>query len=402
MQKPWADIPYEEFKRRREKAKELMESHGIDALLLFSQDNLPYYTGYRPTWHMTFYRGVVYPREGEPVWIAPGEQKGAITNLGWVENVISMPEPPTPEQDPMKETIKQIKELGLINKVIGLELGIGMTIETCSFSQLETIKKGLPNVKFVDATDMIWEQRMIKTPWEIETMRHICKVAVKGYTAGLEALREGMSELEFQRICWETWIREEPQILASPIEGGILMRAGPERYDISNSRAVNHKMKRGDVLFFDGGPGYKGYMIDFQRTAVIGAPWDKLKYWHKTAIVGYNAAREIIEPGTKISDLFHKPVKAMKEFNPEWREVIAFTGHSIGLNIHEKPWLHAKAKEVLTPGMVFNVETPGYWYVGPPWRLKLLAAMPEDTFLVTEDGYECFTDDLSRELWVAK
>lgn len=134
-----------------------------------------------------------------------------------------------------------------------------------------------------------------------------------------------------------------------------------------------------------------------------------MKYWHKTAMIGYNTARELIGPGTKIPDLFEKPVEAMKKFNPEWREVIAFTGHGIGLNIHERPWLSSgkgtpDEKLKLEPGIVFNIELPGYWYTGPPGHLvlKLLAAMPEDTFVVTKDGYECFTDELSRELFVAK
>ena len=84
------------------------------------------------------------------------------------------------EQDPIKLIVKTLKDMGLAEKTIGVELGSPNTYMLLSISDFEAIKGALPRAKFQDAVPRIWRQRMIKTPWEQETMRKLADISVKG------------------------------------------------------------------------------------------------------------------------------------------------------------------------------------------------------------------------------
>lgn len=395
-----ADYPIEEYKRRNERAKELMEKHGIDALLLFSGKNNYYYGSFRITGALNFMRAVIVPRDGEAVVFVPGEYYRCALLSSWVpeENVIKWEEHPLHKLEaPVDKLANAVKDMGLSNKVIGLELGLGMYLDSVTVSEYEGVKKKLPNAKFVDATDMIWEQRKIKTPWEQDVMRKLGEIAALSFKAGLEFVREGATERDLLKVINKTAV--ELGAHDCPMEGGIPTRTHPRGVYTPAfiGRAGEHVYKEGDMIMLDGGPCYKGYYSDMQRQAVIGKPTELVKKLCKQALIGWEAAHEIVKPGTKISDLFDKPVEAMAKYNPEVKEMPwSFMGHNIGLQTHEPPYLTKDEKSVLEPGMVLTVETPGYDI--PKWRE--MGCYPEDIYLVTEDGCEILTDKCPRELWV--
>jgi len=392
-----AEIPYSEYRLRNDRAKELMKKHGIDALLLFCHQNVNYYTGWRDTWFYSFLRGAVIPREGEPVLIVPGLTYPPASKFTYVEDVVLWEEA-NPGVNSAKVVVEKLNKMGLANKTIGLEMGVGMYMSGATLAEISAIKEGLPKAKFVDAAPMIWEQRRIKTSWEIEIFRKLCKIVIRGYLRGLNLCRAGVTVRDIQTEIWKSFV--EDGLADSPMKGQVIMRhhSRGERTPAGCYRATDHVMKEGDMLMLDGGPALKGYETDVQRQACIGEPTKMVKELHELVRVGFDALEKILRPGIPIKETFLIPVEAMRNHKPGLQFPWKFMGHSVGLQIHEFPWLIAEEETIIQPGMIFSVEIPGYDI--PEWRE--MGSFPEDMYLITEKGFEnlTLTPEFPREIFV--
>jgi len=112
---------------------------------------------------------------------------------------------------------------------------------------METIRQQLPKAKIVDGSPVYWEQRQIKTDYEIEIIRKLCAITVKGIEAGFNQLKEGMTEIEIYTKIWEAWIRGG--LHDCPMAGRLLMRSGKTGISFLNQPPTNRKFLRGDALF---------------------------------------------------------------------------------------------------------------------------------------------------------
>ena len=396
-EKMYAEIPYEEFRLRNNRAKEIMKKHGLDALLLFCSQNVNYFTGWRDTWAYNFLRGAIIPREGELAMVAPGLVYHPIFKFTYVEDVVLWEEA-NPKVNPVKVVIDKLNKMGLANKTIGLELGVGMYMAGATFSEVMAIREGLPKAKLVDASSMIWEQRRIKTPWEIDLYRKLAKIVVRGYLRGLNFCRAGVTVRDIHTEIWKSFL--EDGLADTPMKGQVIMRYHPrgERTPAGCHRATDHVMKEGDMLMLDGGPTLKGYETDVQRQACIGPPSQLVKGLHELVTVGFNALEQILRPGIPIKETFLIPVEAMRKHRPDIQFPWKFMGHSVGLQIHEYPWLTAEEETIIEPGMIFSVEIPGYDI--PEWRE--MGSFPEDIYLITKNGFENLTlsPEFPREIFV--
>ena len=392
-----AEIPYSEYRLRNDRAKELMKKHRIDALLLFCHQNVNYYTGWRDTWFYSFLRGAVIPREGEPVLIVPGLTYPPACKFTYVEDVVLWEEA-NPAVNSIKAVVEKLNKMGLANKTIGLEMGVGMYMSGATLAEISAIKERLPKAKFVDAAPMIWEQRRIKTSWEIEIFRKLCKIVIRGYLRGLNFCRAGVTVRDIQTEIWKSFV--EDGLADSPMKGQVIMRhhSRGERTPAGCYRATDHVMKEGDMLMLDGGPALKGYETDVQRQACIGEPTKMVKELHELVRVGFDALEKILRPGIPIKQTFLIPVEAMRNHKPGLQFPWKFMGHSVGLQIHEFPWLIAEEETIIQPGMIFCVEIPGYDI--PEWRE--MGSFPEDMYLITEKGFEnlTLTPEFPREIFV--
>ena len=396
-EKTYAEIPFSEYRLRIDRAKKLMKKHGLDALLLFCHQNVNYFTGWRDTWFYSFLRGAVIPREGEPAMIAPGLVYHPILQFTYVEDVVLWEEA-NPAINPVKVVIDKLTKMGLGSKTIGLELGVGMYMTGATLAEVTGIREGLPKAKFVDASPMIWEQRRVKTSWEIEIYRKLCKIVMKGYLRGLNFCRAGVTVRDIQTEIWKSFL--EDGLADSPMKGQVIMRyhSRGERTPAGCYRATDHVMKEGDMLMLDGGPALKGYETDVQRQACIGEPTKMVKELHELVRVGFNALEQILRPGIPIKETFLVPAEAMRKHKPRLQFPWKFMGHSVGLQIHEFPWLIGEEETITEPGMIFCVEIPGYDI--PEWRE--MGSFPEDMYLITEEGFENLTvaPEFPREIFI--
>ena len=400
-------IPYEEYNLRINKAKELMGKYDFDALLVLGIDNIRYYTGHVKAsygFSRRWRRGAVIPRKGDPVFVSNNITANNAMMTIWIDDV-------RPwgglrqfgyEKDHETLFVHILKDLGA--KRVGVELGDTMQGEI-SWGEFETIKKGLGKVELVDSSDMIWEQRMIKTAYEQDIIRELHEKFTRALLKAREQLKAGMTELDFHGLIFENSVHEG--IHEDPMAGRMMM-TGPGRYTTYIMGPTETVLKEGDNLWIDGGPRHKGYFMDIQRNMVFGKPTAKMKEHYDVSLIATLACASAVKPGALSSEVWDAGEKALKDIDPKYflkvrSEVM---GHGMGLYTHEPPFFMSKESldrlgeedRELKPGMYVAVEV-GIVDTEPPVA-EIGTMWPEENLLITETGHEVLTRDVPNDLWV--
>jgi len=404
---PFPEIPFEEFDSRKKRAVKLMEEDGLDGLLLFNNQNLTYFLGFRKTWLFQWLHAGIITKEGEAGIVIPQIMHEVARQTTWLENENIKPWGGASHwgypKDSVEALVGLIKKLGLENKRIGVEIGRPAYIYmSVGLSEFEAIKAAFPKAKFINATQTIWKQRMVKTPWEIELLRQLCQITVKGIKTAIESIEEGMSEREVLKIFWETVILEGA--FDTPLAGEMMFRGGAKDYAMSTGRAVEARLTKGRQMFFDGGASLKGYQIDMQRQFSIGDPPPLQKRLVEISEMGERSAEKMLKPGNRVCDVHSAAMSVIGTVPSDLKGEITclyshtFMGHCEGLNIHEPPWISADEKTVIVPGMIFALEIPA---LDIP-KFRVLGGFPEDIYLITMDGHERLTAGIERKEFVVK
>lgn len=404
MTKPqFYNIPEEEYRRRIDKARELLDKYEIDALVLYDPENIRYYAGYNKVgmgverrWRI----GFIIPKDRDPIFIAPYVMEKSAGNQIFTDDIRGWAGPLNLNftQDHEKLCADILSEVNA--KVVGTELGHTMNTYL-SFKEFELIKKHAPNVKFIDAENLIWEQRIIKSKFEQDIIRELHKKLVRALNNSRKVLKEGITEKEYEKAIYYEFVKEG--LLEGLVMSRMLM-SGPKRYDVVIMGATDTKLMKGDTLWIDGGPRYRNYWSDIQRNICIGEPTEKIQRHWDAALSGQMEGLAAVKPGNRASDIWdagQRGVKKIGNFEPPSTRC----GHGMGLNSHEPPILHSAAtlerldeKNIeLQAGMYIAVEVG---VKDPDYEVTLM--WPEDNLFITEDGCEILTEDLPRELWVVE
>lgn len=239
--------------------------------------------------------------------------------------------------------------------------------------------------RIVAGAALLDQIRMVKTAEEIRRLEAAALTIESSYEAAIDAAVEGVSEAElasvFDRNTIERGSRPHFTVLAFG-KRGALPNAVPTSWRL---------LRHGDTIRFDIGCRTELYSSDIARTAVFGAPSDKVVRYYEAILAGEQAMIDAMRPGVTARELFAAAVEATREAGiPHYRR--HHVGHGIGLDTYDPPLLDATTETPLEPGMVFEVETPYY-------ELGFAGLQVEDTVLVTGDGCRLLTHS-SRDLRV--
>jgi Xaa-Pro aminopeptidase len=402
----FAHLPREEYEGRLKKTKELMTKHGIDALVLFSPENLYYYMGFKKenfAMNKGWRRGAIIPRDSDPVMLVNTEAYFNAVASTWVNDIRDWrgKNQSGQPQDFIETFTGIIKEHDLADKTLGMELWEkwpAIEVEL-TWKEFDEIKSCLPDARIIDAGNLIWEQRMVKTPWEIEIIKELATITTKGFITGLEAVAEGVSERDVINAVYDSMI-SHGVLWNQPIMGRIPVR-GPGHYHAGIMGPQDTILKKGDMLMFDGGPIHKGYWSDIQRNVCIGEPPALQRKLYDASLAGLDAALDVIKPGVPVGEIHRAAEAELRRIDPDL-DIIrnVFAGHGLGLHTHEPPYLDPSgphAEIILEEGMYLAVEISAF--DAPEFRV--IGGFPEDDILVTEAGYENLTQGIPRELWIA-
>ena len=368
MTQEYKSFSPEEFRLHNEKLQAEMEKQDIDMLLLSTPENIYYSTGYRSWYTSSLFRPVyvLVPREGDPAIILRILEKTTVQYTSWTSRIYcwgtaSRNLGPLEGEEPVSIIDRIIKEIQPDTRTIGLEAGDGMQY----FWSMELLKKIIdsqPGICFTDGSLAIQRARMVKTPWEIERIRHVCRITEKAILDTGKTIVAG-----------ETTEKDISKGIAMRMaQGGVdkisylTVTSGIDKYCTFNTYATDRVVQKGEYVLVDISGHIDGYASDLTRVFYLGTVPREEREMAETASGCVAAAKEKF--------LLHS------------------SGHCIGLNVVEYPTIHDEAGEKLKPGMVFAVENGVY-----PYDLEkgvesiYLSFRMEDEVLVTENGAEWIT-----------
>ncbi len=358
---------------RWKRTRDAMVSAGIDAILTNVVDNVIYLTGW-PKFRTSVYEGsygtVFLKDKREPVVLcSEGDARGLLKDQ-FYPDIRVMPPTQARWPEPLK---KAIVDYGLEKAKIGLD-------NRMQASLYNAIIREMPKVDFVNATPVLNRARAVKNAEEIKAYEHTVSLVESGTNAAIRACKEGWgryTEIEVSTLANYELLRRgcnTPDIWCASGE-----RAAPVRR-YSTDRVV----RGGELAVIDGGAGFNGFKSEFARTVWTGGrPTRDQKLVYRTVYDSLEAAKAIMNPGTKTSDLELACLKVVHEAGLEAHYGgYPYTGHGIGLraeafNVTAR---YPDMDTVLEEGMIFNLE-PGIWQEG------IGGVRIEDTYLVTATGY---------------
>lgn len=252
-------------------------------------------------------------------------------------------------------------------------VNLGFEDEIMTYSAVEKLKKKLMVCRWEPLGDSLSGFRRIKRARETGWMAKAEALGDEAFTYILGELRLGVTELEIAaklEYYFKTHGAEDisfPSIVASGIHSS-MPHATPSR----------KTLEKGDFVTLDFGCRYQGYCSDMTRTVVLGKADDRQKEIYKTVLEAQTVGLETVRAGIPGSqaDRAARDVIEKAGYGAYFGHSL---GHSVGLEIHEKPALSSKETTILEPGMVVTVE-PGIYVPG------FGGVRIEDMVVVTEDG----------------
>jgi len=355
----------------------ILQTSGWDALTLNPSPSLTYLTGLH--FHLSERPVVaIFTADHAPVIVLPELEMLKLTGLPYEVTAFPYPENPA-EWDGVFR--RAVQSLGLDGKRIGVEPRAMRLLE------FRHVKAGAPEADFPDASDVVSRLRVRKDADEIAAIRKAVKVAQSALEATLPLLKVGMSEKELAAELVVQLLRNgsQSEMPFAPIVSGGPNSANP------HASPSERRLQPGDLLVVDWGACVDGYISDLTRTFAVREVEAEYRKIHQIVLEANAAGRAAAKPGVPCANVD----KAAREVIEKAGYGLYFThrtGHGIGMEGHEEPYMRGDNMQLLEPGMAFTVE-PGIYLPGSN------GVRIEDNVVITEDGAECLSYML-RELRV--
>lgn len=271
-------------------------------------------------------------------------------------------------------------------KAAEIESGrIGVEPRTMRVLELDFLKGVAPQTQFVPAEEITAELRVIKDEIEIEAMRKAVKIAESALQKTLSHFQFGMTERELASELVLQLLRQgsDPDLPFFPI-----VASGPNSAN-PHAHPTDRRIQEGDLLIVDWGASSGGYFSDITRTFAIGAVAPEFARIAEVVLEANAAARMAAKPESSAAEVDHTARSVITDAG-YGEYFIHRTGHGLGLESHEHPYIRSDNPQLLKPGMTFTIE-PGIYLTGTA------GVRIEDDVVVTPDGSKSLVN-LPREL----
>jgi Xaa-Pro aminopeptidase len=391
---PERGFPAQEFEARCARARSLMVDAGLDVLLLTTEPEVRYFTGFlTPFWHSpTRPWFVVVPASGKPVAVIPSIGASLMAET-WIDDVRTWSSP-RPEDDGVSLVTDTLTELAGAAGVVGVPMGpeTHLRMPLIDWARLTSAR---PDQSFVDATAIVMALRTVKSEREVAKVAHICSIASDGFEGLSRLLSTGMTEREafdaFRIDLLQRGADEVPYLV-----GG----TGRDLNSIIGCPS-DRVIEAGDLLMFDTGARWDGYWCDFDRNLAFGSADDEAKRAYELVWRATEVGLAAVRPGARAGDL-HRAMEAVLE---EWdgspgcgggsgsRSVggVGRMGHGLGMQLTEWPSNTADDRTELVENMVLTLE-PGLEFA--PGRVMV----HEEDLVIRPDGAELLSRRAAPEL----
>lgn len=370
-----------EFERRLARAQALMGEQGLDALLLTTEPEVRYFSGFLTEFWRSPTRPwfLVVPVAGKPIAVIPEIGRPPMARC-WIEDIRSWPAP-RPSDDGISLLAGALLELKA--RRIGIPMGPETKLRM-PLADYTTLLGQLGGAEIQDATGVVRTLRMVKSEAEIEKIACACRIGSRAFLGLSQIARPGrpLSEVfrAFRIALLEAGADAVPYVAGAAAPGG---------YADVISPAADTPLAAGDILMLDSGATWDGYFCDFDRNFAVVSADHAARRAHGTLWRATEAGLAAARPGATCAAVA-RAMGMVIEAEGYDASNVGRLGHGLGMQLTEWPSLASFDHTVLVPGMVLTLEpslgiAPGRGMVheedivirdGPP-QLLTVRAPPE-------------------------
>jgi Xaa-Pro aminopeptidase/Xaa-Pro dipeptidase len=367
--------------KRIARADEQRRAAGLDALLVWKDENCRYLTDLRPqliAGKSTALNGALLIEGKAPILFCSGGERDRVDRtMPWIEEAHTIP---IVEEKALVE--------GLVRDILGpvlTEHGLAackLGLDEANIIFTKALAAKLPKLLVEDGDTPMQKARRIKLAEEVELLEEATALADAVTASATAAVADGVRECEVAGEAMRTLFRlggEYAHVMTPFVASGENM-APPHR--ICSDKLIRH----GDIVFIDIGACWNGYFGDVARAVICGKPSHEQRKIYTAVFHGLQAGIAEMRPGRTNKDAADAVIRTVERYGFGGRMLSLFIGHGVGIGANEPPYIGETLPGApvygFEPGMTFAVE-PLVWVEGirGGGGVRL-----EEMVLVTEDA----------------
>jgi len=380
-----------EIGRRRARLAEEMARQGIDAVIVASEGNFGYLSGYHTSGWANRARPIclVVPPEGPGTAVLSEGEAARVE-----EDAVDVRA--RPYRDPEVARVNGAVELEfmsaaareLLGAVTALGAGrVGLELSSHFLpglppATLAALEAKLGRDRVVDASPMLWRLRRRKSRFEVERLREAARILALAFERFEQRAEPGATEQELQRL----FASEAASAGADRVAYTAVLA---DTATGSLGGASRRRWEPGKLLLFDAGIVVEGYWADFGRVYAARSATEPQQAAYRALVEALASGREAARPGIAAREL----AAALSDRSAADGRAYGRVGHGVGLDLTEPPSLHADDPTPLDEGMTICIEPNGYTE-----EIGYLAA--EEEIVLTDTGSELLSPSFPSELKV--
>ena len=362
---------------RLNKVCTLMQEQKIQAAAINAGPDLKYFTGL--DFHLSERPAILLISDkGKSAFVFPEFEKDKAA-----ESTIPLAIFPYPEDAKLWPGVagKALEELKITKAPVAVN-PVAMR-----FLEMDLLQNASADLQIISGEAIFQDVYIQKDAQEIDDMRKAVKIAQDALLATIPHIKPGKTEKEIANLLVINLLNagSEPELAFSPI-----IAAGPNSAN-PHANPSDRKLQAGDMLIIDWGARFNGYVSDITRTFALEYLPEEFGELAKIVLEANQTARALAAPGViaKDVDAAARTVISQAGYGENF---LHRTGHGIGLNAHEEPYITSFSSTELHAGMTFTIE-PGIYLTGKG-GIRI-----EDNIAITANGAETLTS-LPREIQI--
>ncbi|MGB5557409.1 MAG: Xaa-Pro peptidase family protein [Paracoccaceae bacterium] len=236
-----------------------------------------------------------------------------------------------------------------------------------------------PGLRVIDAERRISGLRIRKSPSEVAALEAAIRISEAALADTLNQVRAGMTEAQVEMLLTQALFARG----ADEHAFGPIVAAGDNSARPHAHARPDYEIQKGDALLLDFGARKAGFCADITRTVFVGHASDEAQEVYDTVLRANLRGLEVTKAGVT-AHAIDDAVTGVLEASPYADRIRTKTGHGLGRDVHEAPYIMRGNHEVLEAGAVYTNE-PGLYKIGA------FGVRIEDDVLVTEDGCRSLT-----------
>jgi Xaa-Pro dipeptidase len=351
-------------------------AENLDVLVCLSPENVAYVAGFVIPSH-TLMRW----RHAATVVTADGRE--AIVCVDMEETTVRTAEPNMEIRVWAEFTGRAMGTLATLLSDWGLDRSrVGTELNYLSTADHAELSAALPEVQLIAADELLSRARQIKTPEELALLERLSRMSETAILDSFKAVRAGSTEMDIGSALTRSLYEQGTQ------QFKLMIVATGERSQLPNVGPTARVLIPGDICRVEIFSVIDGYQAGVCRTAVVGDPSADALRIYANLVECKHLVLDAIKPGVGSRSVYQV---FMAKFSELGLPAISFVGHSIGVNLHEKPYLGPYADQPIEVGMVFGME-PLVYRSGFGFGMQI-----KDMITVEESGARLLSDVMNTD-----